>query len=63
MAKTDEATITIRQVANGWVVAGKTPTDVLHVAVTPEGLAKYISDWAASIDAAPVLRMPTAAKA
>lgn len=38
--------LTIMQVANGWVIHGKTPADVLHVAVTPESLGEAVVGWA-----------------
>jgi hypothetical protein len=39
--------VTIRRVANGWVVqSGKALGDFLHVAVTPTALAEYVSGWA-----------------
>jgi hypothetical protein len=41
--------VTIRQVANGWVVqSGKTSADMVHVAETPEGLGKWVVGWAAA---------------
>lgn len=40
--------LTIRQVANGWVIHGKTPADVLHVAVSPDSLASAVSEWASA---------------
>lgn len=56
--KTDESnSVKIRRVANGWVVEGKTPADVLHVAVTPEGLAEYVRGWA-SEPAVPLAAAP-----
>jgi hypothetical protein len=68
--KSDETSLTIRQVANGWVVTGKSPSDILHMAVDAEQLAKYVAMWANEtvkdqdkVPAALVSRQPIAIKA
>lgn len=52
-------TLTIRRVANGWVIQPGVSSDqqFLHVAVAPEQVAEYVRGWAAAqIETLPVKR-------
>lgn len=44
-----EDTLTIRRVANGWVITkGRGANEFTHIAATPDDLAKHVSAWASA---------------